>query len=45
VELEADQVLVVPRLSALARLQDFVAEVERAGAFEWLAGPGAPRGP
>jgi hypothetical protein len=44
VDLQDDQVLVVPRLSALARLRDFAAEVERAGNVEWIAGPGAPRG-
>jgi hypothetical protein len=38
--LDADQVLVIPRLSALARLQDFASEVEGAGAFEWVSRPG-----
>jgi hypothetical protein len=38
--LGADQVLVVPRLSALARLRDFAAEVQRAGPFEWIVRPG-----
>jgi hypothetical protein len=37
--LEPDQVLVVPRLSVLARLGDFEAEVERAGTFEWIVRP------
>jgi hypothetical protein len=32
--LDADDVLVIPRLSALARLQDFRSEVELAGMFE-----------
>jgi hypothetical protein len=40
VALKADQVLVIPRLSALARLQDFVAEVESARTFEWVVRPG-----
>jgi hypothetical protein len=40
VALDADQVLVIPRLSALARLQDFVAEVESAGTFKWVVRPG-----
>jgi hypothetical protein len=43
VELEADQLLVVPRLSALARLQDFAFDVERAGKFEWLVRPAGAR--
>lgn len=43
IALEADQLLVIPRLSALARLRDFVSEVERAGAFEWVARPGGGR--
>jgi hypothetical protein len=34
-----DQLLVIPRLSALARLRDFAAEVERAGAFDWVVRP------
>jgi len=37
--LAADQMLVIPRLSALARLQDFTSEIERAGRFDWLARP------
>jgi hypothetical protein len=41
--LDADELLVIPRLSALARLQDFVSDVQRAGTFEWVARPG-PRG-
>jgi hypothetical protein len=40
VELGADQVLVVPRLSALARLRDFASEVALAGTFDWVARPG-----
>jgi hypothetical protein len=40
VPLEPDQVLVIPRLSALARLQDFASEVESAGSFEWVVRPG-----
>jgi hypothetical protein len=44
IALDADQLLVVPRLSALARLQDFVSEVERAGTFEWVVRPGPARG-
>ncbi len=43
IELDADQVLVVPRLSALARLQDFTAEVESTGAVEWMVRPRAAR--
>jgi hypothetical protein len=43
IELEADQLLVVPRLSALARLQDFASEVEGAGTFEWVFRPGVAR--
>jgi hypothetical protein len=43
VELRDDEILVVPRLGALAHLQDFNAEVERAGAFTWLARPGGRR--
>jgi hypothetical protein len=39
IALDADEVLVVPRLSALARLQDFAAEVESAGTFAWVACP------
>ena len=37
--LDADEVLVVPRLGALARLQDFDVEVGHAGSFEWVARP------
>jgi hypothetical protein len=44
VDLRVGEVLVVPRLSALARLADFRAEVERAGSFKWIAGPGGARG-
>jgi len=40
IALDADQVLVIPRLSALARLQEFASEVESAGRFEWVARPG-----
>jgi hypothetical protein len=39
--LDADELLVIPRLSALARLQDFDSEIERAGTFEWVVRPGA----
>lgn len=44
IALEPDQVLVVPRLSALARLADFASEVERAGTFEWVARPHGAHG-
>jgi hypothetical protein len=44
VALEADQVLLVPRLSALARLKDFASEVEHAGTLEWVVRPGEARG-
>ena len=44
VALGADEMLVVPRLSALARLTDFVAEIEAAGSFEWASRPGLPTG-
>jgi hypothetical protein len=44
VDLQGDEVLVVPRLGALARLKDFASEVQRAGSFEWIAGPGAVPG-
>jgi hypothetical protein len=44
IALDDDQVLVIPRLSALARLQDFTSEVERAGPFDWVARPGAAAG-
>ena len=45
IALDADEVLVIPRLSALARLQDFASEIERAGSFEWVVrpGPGRPK--
>jgi hypothetical protein len=39
IALEADELLVVPRLSSMARLEDFVSEVERAGTFEWVVRP------
>jgi hypothetical protein len=39
IALDADEMLVVPRLSALARLQDFASEVERSGTFEWIVRP------
>jgi hypothetical protein len=39
VALDADQMLVIPRLSALARLQDFAAEIESTGTFEWVVRP------
>jgi len=38
--LDPDEVLVIPRLSALARLRDFDSEIERAGTFEWVVRPG-----
>jgi len=41
IELDADELLVIPRLSALARLHDFDSEIERAGKFEWVVRPGA----
>jgi hypothetical protein len=37
IALDADEVLVVPRLGALARLQDFASEVESAGTLEWVS--------
>ncbi len=37
--LAADELLVIPRLSALARLRDFTSEIERAGSFDWVARP------
>jgi hypothetical protein len=37
--LDADEVLVVPRLRVLARLQDFTSEVESAGTIEWVVRP------
>jgi hypothetical protein len=43
VAIDADQVLVVPRLRVLARMQDFVSEVQGAGTFEWAARPGGLR--
>jgi hypothetical protein len=45
IALDGDEVLVIPRLSALARLQDFDAEIELAGTFEWVARPGVAPGP
>jgi hypothetical protein len=39
IALDAGEVLVIPRLSALARLRDFASEVEHAGTFEWVARP------
>jgi hypothetical protein len=42
--LDEDELLVIPRLSALARLEDFASEVERAGTFEWIARPGGAGG-
>jgi hypothetical protein len=39
IAIDADEVLVIPRLSAQARLRDFVSEVELAGTFEWVARP------
>jgi hypothetical protein len=41
VAIDADELLVVPRLSALARLPDFVSEIEVAGSFEWASRPGS----
>jgi hypothetical protein len=41
IALAADELLVIPRLSALARLRDFTAEVERAGTFDWVVRPSA----
>jgi len=40
--LATDQLLVIPRLSALARLRDFTAEIERAGTFDWVVRPLPP---
>jgi hypothetical protein len=37
IALDAGEVLVIPRLSALARLPVFASEVELAGTFEWVA--------
>jgi hypothetical protein len=45
IALDADEVLVIPRLSALARAQDFDSEIEAAGTFAWVARPGAAQGP
>jgi hypothetical protein len=42
IELQPDELLVVPRMSALARLRDFATEVDRAGPFEWVVRPGDP---
>jgi hypothetical protein len=39
IALETDELLVIPRLSAMARLGDFVSEVERTGTFEWVVRP------
>jgi hypothetical protein len=39
ITLDAAQLLVVPRLSALARLREFASEIERTGAFEWVVRP------
>ena len=39
VTLDADEILVIPRLSAMARLHDFASEVESAGPFEWIRRP------
>ncbi len=39
VPLEADEVLVIPRLASLARLHEFAAEIERAGPLEWVVRP------
>lgn len=39
VALAADELLVIPRLSALARLKDFTSELERAGSFDWVVRP------
>jgi hypothetical protein len=39
IDLGEGAILVVPRLGAMAHLQDFVAEVEGAGAVTWLARP------
>ena len=43
IDLESDELLVVPRLSALARLVDFASEVESAGTFTWISRPGSTR--
>jgi hypothetical protein len=39
IALAADELLVIPRLSVLARLQDFASEVQRAGSFDWVVRP------
>ena len=39
VAIDGDELLVIPRLSAMARLRDFTSEVERAGAFDWVVRP------
>jgi hypothetical protein len=39
IALDTDELLVIPRLSAMARLGDFVSEVERTGTFEWVVRP------
>jgi|HubBroStandDraft_6_1064221.scaffolds.fasta_scaffold333129_2 hypothetical protein len=39
IAIQADELLVIPRLSAMARLRDFTSEVERAGAFDWVVRP------
>ncbi|HLK35831.1 MAG TPA: hypothetical protein VKU41_03695 [Polyangiaceae bacterium] len=43
IDLEPGELLVVPRLSALARLADFTSEVESSGTFTWVTRPGAMR--
>jgi hypothetical protein len=39
VALEPDEIMVVPRLSALARMKDFEAELAKAGSFDWVVRP------
>jgi hypothetical protein len=39
IRLDADELLVVPRLGALARVTEFVAEVRSAGDAEWVVVP------
>ena len=39
VALGPDELLVVPRLSVLARLKDFTAELTNAGSFDWVVRP------
>jgi hypothetical protein len=39
IRLDADELLVVPRLGALARVTEFVAEVRSAGDAEWVVIP------